>query len=272
MSLFPWVPDWSPDWKRSARPLIPMRHCVEWEIFKEDGSVRTDKERQEVFDAWVVRMLMAGSTGWSVRNERRTSLVALGWVYRAVHPAQITSCHEFLIASKHLESWVFMQPEGGSVDWSVDSWVQEALWVQGRIAPVDRLNVSLLVNLMSTEISRLPSGRRLSNLMVTFSLPPDFPRQHLVHPQVQERVSKYLEACLAVVKADFHESLMLLKALSALRDESKDFAKQYTLAEGRSILAESAIRMSFRDMLAWNLWVGPIRMSVSAPSTHRVDY
>ena len=264
MSLFPWVPDWSPDWKRSARPLIPMRHCVEWEIFKEDGSVRTDKERQEVFDAWVVRMLM--------RSGSHHSLVALGWVYRAVHPNQITSCHEFLIASKHLESWVFMQPEGQSVDLSVDSWEPEALWVQGRIAPVDRTNVSLLVNLMSTEISRLPSGRRLSNLMVTFSLPPDFPRQHLVPPKAEERVSKYLEACLAVVMADFHESLMLLKALSALRDESKDFAKQYTLAEGRSILAESAIRMSLRDMLAWKLWVGPIRMSVSAPSTYRVNY
>jgi hypothetical protein len=274
-ALFPWVPGWSPDWKLASRPLNPMRHCVEWEIFKSDGSVHTDKERQEVFDAWVVRMLMSVRSGPILsRNGRHGGpyLVALGWVYRAVHPNQITCCHEFLIASKHLESWVFMQPEGGSVDWSVDSWVQEALWVQGRIAPVDRLNVSLLVNLMSTEISRLPSGRRLSNLMVTFSLPPDFPRQHLVHPQVEERVSKYLEACLAVVKADFHESLMLLKALSALRDESKDFAKQYTLAEGRSILAESAIRMSLRDMLAWKLWVGPIRMSVSAPSTYRVNY
>ena len=95
MSLFPWAPDWSPDWKRSSRPLIPLRHCVGWEIFNLDGSVRTDKERQTVFDAWVVRMLM--------RCASQDAMVALGWVYRAVHPNQITSCHEFLIASKHVE-------------------------------------------------------------------------------------------------------------------------------------------------------------------------
>jgi hypothetical protein len=238
-----------------------MRHCVEWEIFKEDGSVRTDKERQEVFDAWVVRMLM--------RSGSHHSLVALGWVYRAVHPNQITSCHEFLIASKHLESWVFMQPEGSDVDWRVDSWVQEDFWAQGRICPVDRTNVSLLVNMMSTEIA----GRSRHRLKaVTFSLPPDFPRQHLVPPKAEEKVAKYLEACLAVVKADFHESLMVLKALSVLRDESRGFAEQYHLAEGRSILAESAIRLSLRDILSWKLWVGPIRISVSAPSTYRVNY
>ena len=105
-----------------------------------------------------------------------------------------------------------------------------------------------------------------------FSLPPDFPRQPLVPPETEERVSNYLEACLAVVKADFHESLMVLKALSALRDESKGFAEQYHLAEGRSILAESAIRLFLRDILSWKLWMGPIRISVSAPSTYRVNY
>jgi hypothetical protein len=235
--------------------------------------VLSDKERQEAFDAWVVRMLM------SVRSEPILSrngrlggpyLVALGWVYRAVHPNQISCCHEFLVASKHLETWVFMQPEGQSVDLNVDSWEPETSWVQGRIAPGDRTNVSLLVNLMSKEIARRPPRRGPAR--IAFSLPPDFPRQHRVPPKVEERVSKYLEACLEVVMGDFHESLMLLKALSALRDESQGFAKQYSLAEGRSILAESAIRMSFRDILAWKLWVGPIRMSVSAPSTHRVDY
>ena len=272
-TLFPWVPGWSPDWKLASRPLNPLRHCVEWEIFKSDGTVHSDKERQAVFDAWVVRMLM------SVRSEPILSrngrlggpyLVALGWVYRAVHPNQISCCHEFLIASKHLETWVFMQPEGQSVDLNVDSWEPEATWVQGRIAPGDRTTVSLLVNLMSKEIARRPPRRGPAR--IAFSLPPDFPRQHRVPPKVEERVSKYLEACLEVVMEDFHESLMLLKALSALRDESQGFAKQYSLAEGRSILAESAIRMSFRDILAWKPWVGPIRMSVSAPSTYRVNY
>jgi len=205
-------------------------------------------------------------------------LVALGWVYRAVHPNLITSCHEFLIASKHLETWVFMQPEGQSVDLNVDSWEPESTWVQGRITPGDRTNVSLLVNFMSKEISRLPPGRTRSNLncgdrkMVTFSLPPDFPRQHRVPLEVEERVSKFFEECLEVVKGDFHEAVMLLKALSALRDQSQGFAQQYTMVESRVVLTEAALRMTFRDILSWKLWMGPVRMSVASPSTYRVNY
>ena len=279
--IFPWVPDWSPQWQRSALKLNPLRHCTEWELFKSNDTVHSDEERQAVFDAYVVRMLMSVRSPDVLSRKGRPGgpyLVALGWVYRAVHPNRITCCHDFMIASKHLETWVFMQPDGQSVDLNVDSWEPESTWVQGRITPGDRTNVSLLVNFMSKEISRLPSGRTRSNLncgdrrMVTFSLPPDFPRQHQVPLEVEERVSKFFEECLQVVKGDFHESVMLLKALSALRDESQDFARQYTLVEDRMILAESALRMSFRDILAWKIWMGPVRMSVSSPSTYRVNY
>jgi len=48
-------------------------------------------------------------------------------------------------------------------------------------------------------------------------------------------VLKYVEGCLVAVTANFHESLMFLKAVSALRDESKTFAKQCVLAEGRGL-------------------------------------
>jgi hypothetical protein len=279
--LFPWVPDWSPPWQKASVKLSPLRHCTDWELFKSNGTVLSDEDRQKVFDAYVVRMLMSvRSSDVLSRMGRQCGLhlVALGWVYRAVHPNRITSCHEFLNASKHLETWVFMQPDGGSVDLNVDSWEPESTWVQGRITPGDRTNVSLLVNFMSKEISRLPPGRTRSNLncgdrkMVTFSLPPDFPRQHRVPLEVEERVSKFFEECLQVVKGDFHESVMLLKALSALRDESQDFARQYTLVEYRVVSSEAALRMTFRDILAWKIWMGPVRMSVASPSTYRVNY
>ena len=47
-----------PAWKRGSRPLIPFKHLVDWELFNGDGSLRTVKERQAVFDAWVVRMFI----------------------------------------------------------------------------------------------------------------------------------------------------------------------------------------------------------------------
>ena len=130
---------------------------------------------------------------------------------------------------------------------------------------MDRTNVSLLVNMMSTETANRSRPRLKAD---TFSLPPDFPRPHLVPPKAEEKVAKYLEACLAVVKADFHESLMVLKALSALRDESKGFAEQYHLAEGRSILAESAIWLSLRDILPGSCgWVLSVFRSRPLPLT-----
>ena len=77
----------------------------------------------------------------------------------------------------------------------------------------------------------------------------------------------YLQDSLVVVEQKFHESLMLVKALSALRDQSRDFAQQYQLAESRRILAEAAVRLAHRDILSWRLWVGPIRQPVPSPST-----
>jgi len=258
-----------------------LRHCTEWELFKSNGKVLSDEDRQKVFDAYVVRMLMSVRSADVLSRMGRQCglhLVALGWVYRAVHPNRITSCHEFLNASKHLDTWVFMQPDGGTVDLHVDSWEPESTWVQGRITPGDRTNVALLVNFMSQEVSRLPPGRTRSNLncgdrkMVTFSLPPDFPRQHRVPLEVEERVSKFFEETLEVVKGDFHEAVMLLKALSALRDQSQDFAQQYTMVECRVVSSEVALRMTFRDILSWKIWMGPVRMSVTSPSTYRINY
>ena len=85
-----------PGWKLGSRPLVPFEHLVDWELYNGDGSVRTVEERQAVFDAWVARML--------IRRGARDAVNALDFVARAVHPNQVTSCHEFLIASKHLDS------------------------------------------------------------------------------------------------------------------------------------------------------------------------
>jgi len=224
--------------------LIPFKHLVDWELFNGEGSLRTLKERQAVFDALVVRML--------IRCGAQDALVALNWVSRAVHPNLITSCHEFMIASKHMDSWVFMEPAG--LQGTVNS----------RICPADRTNILMSVSAMSTGIS----GRaRHRSGGVPPSLPPSFPSQQLVPQKAEEKVLRYLRDSLVLVEQNFHESLMLVKALSALRDQSRDFAEQYHFAESNRIIAEGAVRLAHRAILSWRLRVGPIRQPVSSPST-----
>jgi hypothetical protein len=150
-------------------------------------------------------------------------------------------------ASKHMESWDFM--EGTAIS---------------RICPEDRANILLLVSLMSGEMA-VRARNRLSGVPPLLS--PSFPCPHRVPEKTEEKVLQYLRGCLAKVEESYHESLMIERAAAVLRDSSRDFAENHHLAQSRRIIDERAVRLAHRDILSWRLWVGPIRQPVAPPST-----
>jgi len=120
----------------------PVSYFVDWESKAEDGSPLDEASRKVVFEDWCVRMLH--------KSCGRAEVAAKEWVIRAVQPNEITSCYQFVEASKDPKEWVFKAKDDSVVP----------------IRPADRSYISQLTGLCRYELKVLTtSGDRVSNEM-----------------------------------------------------------------------------------------------------------